>query len=71
MMVMLQRFDCKNLELAMLLDEPPYHNNFSTSCEEPWCAGGPLAQAAMSIDLEGYSYLYVALHQRQGFYLGH
>ena len=59
-MLMLERFDCKKLELAMLLDEPPYHNFSSTSCGEPWRADGPLAQAAMCIDLEGYAWLYVA-----------
>lgn len=59
-MLMLQRFDCKSIELAMLLEEPPYHNVFSTSCGGPWRADRPLAQAAMCRDLEGYAWLYVA-----------
>lgn len=61
MMLMLERYDCDELELAMLLDESPYHNFTPMgSCGEPWRADGSLIQAATSVDLCGHAWLFVA-----------
>lgn len=60
MLIMLETWTSKELELAMLLDEAPYYQHEPTqSVGEPWRANGHLAKASRDIDLEGYAWLFV------------
>ncbi|KAI0558268.1 hypothetical protein FGB62_223g05 [Gracilaria domingensis] len=57
---MLQQWNSEELEMAMLLDEPPFHEYQPIlSGGESWRAAGTLAKASRDIDLEGYAWLFV------------
>ncbi|PXF47486.1 hypothetical protein BWQ96_02817 [Gracilariopsis chorda] len=63
MLVMLEMWNSKELELAMLLDEAPYYQHEPTqSVGEPWRATGYLAKASRDIDLAGYAWLFVVFN---------
>lgn len=59
MMLMLEKWDSHELELACLLDESPFQKYNATEVGEPWRADSALTAAARSVDLEGSAWLYV------------